>query len=167
MYQFSPLVQSTSSGNPKMTGQKQGSAFRPFSISSVSDAPPSRCCYGRYPPQSKRTTAAVPCVAGALRHYVVQHTDGLGVKPSKPKGPCRYPVCPNLSDGGYCGAYCIPFARENAASRGYGSQWRIARARFLRSHPLCVKCMKQGLAHARYGSRPCYYAPGRQETVLG
>ncbi len=64
--------------------------------------------------------------------------------PRKPKRPCRYPGCPNLSDGVYCDVHRVLFARENAASRGYGSQWRTARARFLRSHPLCAECMKQG-----------------------
>ena len=64
--------------------------------------------------------------------------------PRKPKRPCRYPGCPNLSDGVYCEVHLALFARENAVSRGYGSQWRTARAQFLRSHPLCAECMKQG-----------------------
>lgn len=46
--------------------------------------------------------------------------------PRKPKRPCRYPGCPNLSDGVYCEVHRTLFARENAASRGYGSQWRTA-----------------------------------------
>ena len=41
--------------------------------------------------------------------------------PRKPKRPCRYPGCPNLSDGVYCKAHRALFVRENAASRGYGS----------------------------------------------
>ena len=41
--------------------------------------------------------------------------------PRKPKRPCRYPGCPNLSDGVYCEVHRTLFARENAASRGYGS----------------------------------------------
>lgn len=64
--------------------------------------------------------------------------------PRKPKRPCRYPGCPNLSDGVYCEVHRALFTRENAASRGYGSQWRTARTRFLRIHPLCAECMKQG-----------------------
>ena len=64
--------------------------------------------------------------------------------PRKPKRPCRYPGCPNLSGGVYCEVHRALVARENATSRGYGSQWRIARARFLRCHPLCAECMKQG-----------------------
>ena len=64
--------------------------------------------------------------------------------PRNPKRPCRYPGCPNLSDGVNCEVHRAHFARQNAASRGYGSQWRTARARFLCSHPLCTECMKQG-----------------------
>ncbi len=31
-----------------------------------------------------------------------------------------------------------------AAERGYGHQWRKARASFLRRHPLCVMCQAEG-----------------------
>lgn len=65
--------------------------------------------------------------------------------PRKPKRPCRYPGCPNLSDGVYCEVHRGLFARENAASRGYDGKWRIARKRYLRKNPLCVKCMAEGV----------------------
>lgn len=65
--------------------------------------------------------------------------------PRKPKRPCRYPGCPNLSDGVYCEVHRRLFARENAASRGYDGKWRIARERYLRKNPLCVKCMAEGV----------------------
>ena len=35
-------------------------------------------------------------------------------------------------------------ARKSAAKRGYDSRWQKARAGYLRSHPLCVMCEKQG-----------------------
>ncbi|MCG9081149.1 HNH endonuclease [Laribacter hongkongensis] len=35
-----------------------------------------------------------------------------------------------------------------AAERGYGHQWRKARASFLRRHPLCVMCLAEGLTVA-------------------
>ena len=35
-----------------------------------------------------------------------------------------------------------------AAERGYGHQWRKARASFLRRHPLCVMCQAEGLTVA-------------------
>jgi len=34
--------------------------------------------------------------------------------------------------------------RENAAQRGYGSRWKVARKHFLDRHPLCVECLKNG-----------------------
>lgn len=65
--------------------------------------------------------------------------------PRKPKRPCRYPGCPNLSDGVYCEEHRKLYARENAAARGYDSKWRAARAQYLKRHPLCVKCLEQGI----------------------
>lgn len=34
--------------------------------------------------------------------------------------------------------------RKNAAARGYDARWRKARLAFLRRHPLCAACEKQG-----------------------
>ena len=34
--------------------------------------------------------------------------------------------------------------RGSAASRGYGHRWRQAREGYLRAHPLCVECERQG-----------------------
>jgi 5-methylcytosine-specific restriction protein A len=33
--------------------------------------------------------------------------------------------------------------RPSAAQRGYDSQWRKARARYLAEHPLCVSCLAE------------------------
>lgn len=33
---------------------------------------------------------------------------------------------------------------KTTAQRGYGSRWQKARAGFLRSHPLCVMCLREG-----------------------
>lgn len=68
--------------------------------------------------------------------------------PRTPKRPCRYPGCPNLCDSGvYCrehSAFSSDRLRGNATERGYGSRWRAARGRFLRKHPLCAECLRQG-----------------------
>lgn len=68
--------------------------------------------------------------------------------PRKPKRPCRYPGCPNLCDSGvYCSehaAYSNDHLRGGANARGYDSRWRKARALFLRRHPLCAECKRQG-----------------------
>lgn len=34
---------------------------------------------------------------------------------------------------------------KSSAERGYGHRWRVARAEFLKEHPLCVFCEKKGL----------------------
>ena len=60
--------------------------------------------------------------------------------------PCKHPGCPKLT----CGMYCEDHARlhasdrASASARGYDSRWNKARIRFLKAHPLCVECQKQG-----------------------
>jgi len=70
--------------------------------------------------------------------------------PSKPKRPCSYPRCPNLTTERYCEQHKKQAAkrydqeRGTAAQRGYGPRWRKVRMMFLRQHPLCVECQKAG-----------------------
>lgn len=67
--------------------------------------------------------------------------------PKKPRRPCRHPGCPNLCDSGvYCkehAKYSSDRLRGSATERGYDSDWRRERKRFLRENPLCVKCLKK------------------------
>ncbi|MDO4568717.1 MAG: HNH endonuclease signature motif containing protein [Clostridia bacterium] len=69
--------------------------------------------------------------------------------PRSPKRPCRYPGCPNLCESGvYCKTHAPECShdrfRGGGAARGYDSRWRKARARFLKAHPLCAECQRQG-----------------------
>lgn len=64
--------------------------------------------------------------------------------PRKPKKPCHHPGCPRLTDECYCEVHKPLYQRENSSQRGYNGKWQKARARFLRKHPFCVKCMEQG-----------------------
>ena len=71
--------------------------------------------------------------------------------PKKPKRPCSFPGCPNLTDGQYCEEHRIPERRrydkyERAADIGkkYGAAWRRIRARYAAAHPLCEKCLQDG-----------------------
>ncbi len=41
-----------------------------------------------------------------------------------------------------------PGRRGSSASRGYGHRWRLARAGYLRLHPLCRPCARAGRARA-------------------
>ena len=60
--------------------------------------------------------------------------------------PCKHPGCPKLTDGMYCEGHAKLHAsdRASASVRGYDSRWEKARKRFLKAHPLCVRCMEQG-----------------------
>ena len=42
----------------------------------------------------------------------------------------------------------ISATRQSASARGYNYKWVKARERFLRAHPLCVYCYKQGIIKA-------------------
>lgn len=74
--------------------------------------------------------------------------------PNLPKRPCRGTKrgCKALTDeaDGYCPA-CRPVRhadtdrwRGSARERGYTWAWEKARARFLKQHPLCVECKREG-----------------------
>ena len=70
--------------------------------------------------------------------------------PSKPKRPCPYPGCPNLTDGQYCEKHSRTARRqydkyERAAgvNKTYGRAWSRIRARYAAAHPLCEMCLKE------------------------
>lgn len=67
--------------------------------------------------------------------------------PRKPNTPCRHPGCPKLVPSGsyYCEEHKRLHLRENSTKRGYDSKWRKARARYLKVHPLCVRCQEKGI----------------------
>ena len=74
--------------------------------------------------------------------------------PGKPKRTCLKPGCSELTIDKYCTKHQeerqqqlneADKARGTAAQRGYSSQWRKARAGFLRKHPRCVHCMREGI----------------------
>lgn len=68
--------------------------------------------------------------------------------PTRPNTPCRHPGCEALIPYGkkYCDVHkpMHPEEVRSAASRGYGAAWQKASREFLRAHPLCEECMKQG-----------------------
>jgi len=65
---------------------------------------------------------------------------------------CRHPRCPNLAVlGGYCADHQsqrtkrpVDDYRGSARERGYTRAWEIARGAWLKQHPLCAECERQG-----------------------
>jgi 5-methylcytosine-specific restriction protein A len=71
--------------------------------------------------------------------------------PSRPKSICRAPACGKLIDApGYCDKHKKQVRKQEderrgtAAERGYDSKWAKARVFYLRKHPLCVYCKRDG-----------------------
>ena len=73
--------------------------------------------------------------------------------PRKPKRPCRFPSCPNLCEDGeqYCeehakimNAHYEKFTRGYSPGKRYGRAWKRIRDRYVRKHPLCEQCLKEG-----------------------
>jgi 5-methylcytosine-specific restriction protein A len=68
----------------------------------------------------------------------------------KPKRPCSYPGCPELTDGRYCAPHQKEMdARYNKHERDpdtwkrYGRTWKRIRDRYIAAHPLCEQCWKE------------------------
>ena len=71
--------------------------------------------------------------------------------PNKPKRPCSYPGCPRLTNGRFCEEHARleakryeKYDRDPAVRRRYGRTWRRIREDYVRSHPLCECCLKEG-----------------------
>jgi 5-methylcytosine-specific restriction protein A len=70
--------------------------------------------------------------------------------PHKPKKPCAYPGCPNLTDGYYCDDHKSKgnfeynhYRRDPNTNKRYGNEWRKIRMRYIKSHPLCELCLEE------------------------
>jgi len=71
--------------------------------------------------------------------------------PLAPKRPCGHPLCPILTDDGWCDSHRRERwqdGRGSACSRGYDRRWRVVREQHLRANPLCVDCLTEGLVTA-------------------
>ena len=71
--------------------------------------------------------------------------------PSKPKRPCSYPGCPNLTDKQYCPDHEAvarrnynKYERAPEVNKTYGRAWKRIRDRYAAEHPLCELCLKEG-----------------------
>ena len=71
--------------------------------------------------------------------------------PRRPKKPCRWPDCPNLTDDLYCEEHAAQarrqydrFERAPDVHKKYGRAWTRIRNRYALEHPLCERCLKEG-----------------------
>ena len=71
--------------------------------------------------------------------------------PTRPKRPCSYPGCPNLTDGQYCEQHrkearqkYDKYERSPDVNKTYGRAWKRIRDRYAKEHPLCEMCLKEG-----------------------
>ena len=75
--------------------------------------------------------------------------------PRKPRHPCGYPGCPELTGRQYCPAHekvvssqYNRYGRTPEMKRRYNGAWPRIRRRFLAAHPLCEMCLREGRATA-------------------
>lgn len=71
--------------------------------------------------------------------------------PKKPKRPCSYPGCPELTDSRFCEQHAKQEAkryekydRDPVTRKRYGREWKRIRDRYIVEHPLCEECKKKG-----------------------
>jgi 5-methylcytosine-specific restriction protein A len=72
--------------------------------------------------------------------------------PYKPKRPCAYPGCGRLAESEqYCAEHkkvitkqYNQYERDPTSNKRYGRAWKRIRDRYIKSHPLCEECQKQG-----------------------
>ena len=71
--------------------------------------------------------------------------------PRRPQRPCSYPGCPNLCEGQYCDKHKTEarrkydkYERPADINKKYGRAWKRIRDRYVKEHPLCEMCLKDG-----------------------
>ncbi len=72
--------------------------------------------------------------------------------PRKPKKPCAFPGCPELTDGRYCDKHqkeinkrYEKYERDPKTKKRYGRVWQRVRERYVSTHPFCEECLKKGV----------------------
>ena len=71
--------------------------------------------------------------------------------PKRPRSPCRFAGCPELTEGLYCdkhrklkNRYYNKYKRDPNTYKRYGTRWRRIRQLYIKEHPVCEVCEKQG-----------------------
>ncbi len=70
--------------------------------------------------------------------------------PTRPKHPCAYPGCPDLTDKRYCEKHqkmmnqqYERYGRDPIERSRYQGSWKKIRNTYIHAHPLCEECLKQ------------------------
>lgn len=71
--------------------------------------------------------------------------------PTKPKRPCSYPGCPELTDQTYCEKHRArarqqydKYERAPDVKKKYGREWKRIRDKYFKAHPYCERCYAEG-----------------------
>jgi 5-methylcytosine-specific restriction protein A len=71
--------------------------------------------------------------------------------PTKPKKPCAFSGCPNLTDARYCPEHqklvnqrYNKYNRDPNHNKRYGSSWSKISKAYRRANPLCEQCKSEG-----------------------
>ncbi|WP_027107125.1 HNH endonuclease signature motif containing protein [Ligilactobacillus ceti] len=72
--------------------------------------------------------------------------------PRKPKRPCSFPNCPELTDGRFCEKHLKEdnkryekYGRKYKPHLRYGRAWKRIRDKYVKTHPFCEMCYKNGI----------------------
>lgn len=71
--------------------------------------------------------------------------------PKKPKSPCRFSGCPELTHERYCDQHrkatnnhYNKYQRDPEINKRYNGRWRKIRKEYRKSYPLCEMCKQEG-----------------------
>ena len=71
--------------------------------------------------------------------------------PRKPKKPCSFSGCPNLTDKRFCEEHekleakrYEKYDRDPAVRKRYGRAWKRVRDAYVEMHPVCERCQADG-----------------------
>lgn len=75
--------------------------------------------------------------------------------PKKPKSPCRYSGCAELSESPYCKKHTKlvtkhynKYQRNPDTYKRYSNRWRRIRQLYIKEHPVCELCERKNILKA-------------------
>ena len=72
--------------------------------------------------------------------------------PKKPKSPCRFSGCPELTENTYCNKHSKEvtkrynkYQRDPNTYKRYSNRWRRIRQPYIKEHPVCELCERKNI----------------------